>query len=67
VFNPYFRITLEDCFKHPFFQKVRKAEKESVVGQPVSLDFEKSDLNRDALRALFLEEAQFYKSKKQQK
>jgi hypothetical protein len=37
------------------------------VGQPVSLDFEKSDLNRDALRALFLEEAQFYKTKKQSK
>jgi mitogen-activated protein kinase 1/3 len=64
VFNPYFRITLEDCFKHPFFAKVRKLEKEQIEGHPVSLDFEKSDLNRDALRALFLEEAKFYKSQK---
>lgn len=28
VFNPYFRINLEDCFTHPFFTKVRKDEKE---------------------------------------
>jgi len=28
VFNPYFRITLDECFKHPFFKKVRKEEKE---------------------------------------
>jgi mitogen-activated protein kinase 1/3 len=23
VFNPYFRITLQDCLKHPLFEKVR--------------------------------------------
>jgi mitogen-activated protein kinase 1/3 len=32
VFNPYFRITLEDCFKHPFFAKVRKEDKEKIIG-----------------------------------
>jgi mitogen-activated protein kinase 1/3 len=32
VFNPYFRISLEDCFKHPFFSKVRKEEKEKIIG-----------------------------------
>lgn len=24
VFNPYFRMSLEDIFDHPFFKKVRK-------------------------------------------
>ena len=32
VFNPYFRITLEECFNHPFFAKVRKEDKENIVG-----------------------------------
>lgn len=32
VFNPYFRITLEECFSHPFFAKVRKEDKEKIAG-----------------------------------
>lgn len=28
VFNPYFRISLDDCLEHPFFKNIRKAEKE---------------------------------------
>jgi serine/threonine protein kinase len=28
VFNPYFRITVDEALAHPFFKKVRKAEKE---------------------------------------
>mgnify|MGYP002173150719 CR=1 FL=1 len=28
VFNPYFRISLDDVFDHPFFKKVRKQDKE---------------------------------------
>jgi serine/threonine protein kinase len=50
VFNPYFRISLEDCFKHPFFTKVKKADKEKHHGQPVVLDFEKLDLDKQTLR-----------------
>lgn len=30
IFNPYFRITIDECLDHPFFKKVRKAEKEIV-------------------------------------
>lgn len=54
VFNPYFRITLEECFKHPFFAKVRRDEKEKFSGQPVVLEFEKMDLDKKTLRELFL-------------
>lgn len=28
VFNPYFRISVEESLGHPFFKKVRKPEKE---------------------------------------
>jgi len=60
VFNPYFRISLEDCFNHPFFEKVRKEEKENIEGKPVTLDFEKEELNKDRLRKLFLEEINYF-------
>lgn len=30
VFNPYFRMSLDECMEHPFFKSMRKAEKEQV-------------------------------------
>ena len=64
VFNPYFRISLEDCLAHPLFEAVRCEEKEAIQGQPVSLEFEKLDLNRDKLRELILAECQWYLDQK---
>jgi mitogen-activated protein kinase 1/3 len=61
VFNPFFRITLDDCFSHPFFAKVRKAEKEKNDSQAVILEFEKMELSKEKLRLLFLEEVNYYK------
>ena len=31
VFNPFFRMTIEECLEHPFFKKVRKPEKENCA------------------------------------
>lgn len=28
VFNPYFRISVDEALAHPFFKKIRKSEKE---------------------------------------
>ena len=56
TFNPYFRITLEDCFKHPLFAKIRKQDKEDITGSPVTLEFEKLDLDKQTLRELFIKE-----------
>jgi mitogen-activated protein kinase 1/3 len=28
VFNPYFRLSMDECLEHPFFKKVRKIDKE---------------------------------------
>jgi len=54
VFNPYYRISLEESLAHPLFEPVRCPQKEAIQGQPVELDFEKDDLNRDKLRQLIL-------------
>ena len=56
VFNPYYRSALQTCLEHPLFANVRNPEKEAIVGQPVNLEFEKEELNRDKLRQLILEE-----------
>lgn len=35
VFNPYFRITMDEILAHPFFKKVRKVEKEMIATDPI--------------------------------
>ena len=61
VFNPYFRISLQQCLEHPLFARVRNPEKEAIVGQPVVLEFERMELNKERLRELILAECQHYK------
>jgi mitogen-activated protein kinase 1/3 len=60
VFNPYFRISLKECLEHPLFAAVRNIERENVQTTPVTLDFEKEDLNRDKLRQLILHESSYF-------
>lgn len=63
VFNPYYRISLKECLEHPLFAVVRNQARESVPTKPVTLEFEKEDLNRDKLRQLILHECSFYAKK----
>lgn len=63
VFNPYFRISLKECLDHPLFSSVRNIERENVATVPVTLEFEKEDLNRDKLRQLILHESSFFSKK----
>jgi mitogen-activated protein kinase 1/3 len=62
-FNPYFRITIEECLDHPFFKRVRKPAKEVAVEKEIQIDFEKETLDKKKLRTLFLEEVNFWKIK----
>jgi len=62
VFNPYYRLSLEECLKHPFFTKVRKPEKETFDTEKINLEFENKELTRDMLRQLFIEEIKLFKS-----
>ena len=59
-FNPYFRLGLDESLKHPFFATVRKKDKENIAGQPVALEFEKTELDKKTLRELFLLEIGHY-------
>lgn len=43
------------------FTAMRNPEKEAIVGQPVVLEFERMELNRERLRELILAECQHYK------
>lgn len=61
IFNPYFRISLQQCLEHPLFSAIRNTEKEAIVGQPVVLEFERMELNRERLRELILTECQHYR------
>jgi serine/threonine protein kinase len=54
VFNPYFRISVDDCLAHPLFSKVRAKSKEEHMAETIALDFEKDDLSREKLRELIL-------------
>jgi serine/threonine protein kinase len=62
VFNPYFRITLEECLCHSYFTAMRNTKKEEVSEAPVNFEFEKeNELSENRLRELFLEEMKYYK------
>jgi mitogen-activated protein kinase 1/3 len=61
VFNPYFRISLDDCLEHPFFKSMRKADKEQKAAESIQFDWEKETLDIPRLRQHFVEEIQFFK------
>lgn len=65
VFNPYFRISVDESLSHPFFKKVRKLEKEVKSSTSITIEFEKEQLDKKKLRQLFIEEINYFKNKKQ--
>lgn len=50
IFNPYFRITIDEALAHPFFKKVRKTDKEVNSDKEVQIEFEKENLDKKKLR-----------------
>ena len=61
VFNPYFRVSIDECLAHPFFKKIRKSEKEICSINVVSFEWEKEHLDKKKLRELFSEEILHFK------
>lgn len=61
VFNPYFRISLDDCLEHPFFSSIRKLDKEQIATESIKFDWEKESLDRHKLRHYFIEEIDYFK------
>lgn len=65
MFNPYFRISIEDCLSNSYFDQVRKPSKENARAAHVKFDFEfEGELEAPRLRELFLEEINYYTKKK---
>ena len=72
LFNPYFRITVEDAIEHPFFSRVREHCRKNqdpgfmntVAKEPISIEFDLSGevLDKKRLRRLFLEEIKSLKA-----
>ncbi len=50
IFNPYFRISVDEALSHGFFKKVRKTEKEVSSEVSIEIEFEKEHLDRKKLR-----------------
>lgn len=65
VFNPKYRITIDEALSHPLFDKVRDKKKEYTAKEPMVLDFEKEgDMLVPRLRELFVKEIKRYHTKK---
>lgn len=66
LFNPYFRITIDEALSHPLFEKIRKPHKEMSAEKSINIEFDQSNevLDRKKLRELFLEEIQHFKNRK---
>lgn len=54
-FNPNKRITIKECFEHPFFKNVRNINMEKTSNYIVNLDYENLELSFDELRLKFIE------------
>jgi mitogen-activated protein kinase 1/3 len=60
MFNPFFRMTLQDAISHPLFKDIKGTKSEKYVGTPITLEFEEMHLDTKTLRELFLKEIAHY-------
>ena len=61
VFNPFFRLNVEECLNHPFLTSIREKSQEVLATAPVGLSFEaEGELAEKRLRELFVEEINYY-------
>lgn len=65
VFNPHFRMTLDEAIKHPFMDSVRTDKTQNNFGSKIDFDFDKEDLTNAQLRQLFINEIMMYSQNKQ--
>jgi serine/threonine protein kinase len=59
LFNPFFRLTIDECLDHSFFKRCRKPEKEQEAQEVIKLEWDKDNLDISDLRQLFIEEIKF--------
>eukprot|EP00826_Nyctotherus_ovalis_P057172 TRINITY_DN7809_c0_g2_i10.p1 TRINITY_DN7809_c0_g2~~TRINITY_DN7809_c0_g2_i10.p1 ORF type:complete len:447 (-),score=149.73 TRINITY_DN7809_c0_g2_i10:3576-4916(-) len=60
-FNPFSRITIEECLQHRFFSSIREMELEKMEGEEIRLEFEEEeDLDMAKLRKGYLKIVGYY-------
>lgn len=60
-FNPFFRISVDECLNHSFFASVRDLDKENSSAKEIAFAFEnEGDLSEKRLRELILEEVDYF-------
>lgn len=60
-FNPYFRITVDECLSHPFFASIRDLDNETCAKKEIAFSFEnEGDLSESRLRELILQEVDHF-------
>jgi serine/threonine protein kinase len=42
VFNPYFRLSIQECLEHPYLKGMRQAQLESIAGKETILEVDKA-------------------------
>ncbi len=61
VFNPFKRLTVDECLDHPYFAEIRKKEAELSSPEPVVLPFEdEGPLDKERLTELFNEDLEYF-------
>ena len=64
VFNPYFRLTIDEALEHPFFNDIRKSELEKSALNEIELEFDakiNKDMSRERLREIYMQEIKLLK------
>ena len=62
IFDPYKRITVNECLEHPFFETIRDINEEEEASFNLEFEFEKdNDLTCEKLRKYFLTVIKSYK------
>jgi len=61
TFNPFSRITIEECLQHPFFSSIRNIELEKIEAEEIELKLEQEEnLTINYMRGVFLELIEHY-------
>jgi len=60
VFNPSQRMTVDEALVHPLFSKLRDKKTETLAETPITLFFEKENMDAARLRKLFVDEISLY-------
>jgi len=68
AFNPFFRLTIEECLAHPFFAKIRRKERETKQDNMVDIALDKLEEEPDikTLRKICVAEINHFKQLKEQ-